>query len=401
MRLRTRLTIALVTAHLVFTALAGWIAWSWVDQSLRQQAEDSARAVGRVLAHGGFSADERVLSRMRELSGHDFRLVSSPTPTRAGAVLITEGTVTVEVDYHNARHEAARQLLLNATLAIAGLGTIAFAAVAWLLARHFARPIEELGDIARHLAGDLTRAVPRIGAGEVQSLAVELEAMRCRLVAAVDAARRTERLATLGTFAATVAHEVRNPLTAVRLAVQMLAKEHPGGTDLPRIEDELERLDLIVDEVLSFARGMHCEPIPTDLRAIVDDAVRLLRRQADHAGVELIVNGNPTNVRADPRRLRQLLLNLVLNAIQACSGGRGNHVTVSVHADGFAVSDDGPGLPSAIAAQLFAAFTTEREGGTGLGLHLAKAVADAHGAQLVHQALNPGTRFVLSHLKIA
>lgn len=401
MRLRTRLATAFVAAHLLLTAVVGWGAWLWVDASLREQAEDSARAVGRVLARGGFSADERVLARMRELAGHDFRLITAPTLASPGAIQISEGGVTIEVDYQTRRYVAARHLLLGATLMVAVLGTLAFAAVAWLIARRFAQPIEALGAAARGIAEDLGRVVPRLGAGEVAQLAGELEAMRLRLVAAAAAARRAERLATLGTFAATVAHEVRNPLTAVRLSVQMLRAEHPQEADLGRIEEELERLDLIVDEVLSFARGMGCEPVACELRAVADDVVRLLRRQAEHAGVALAVAGDPATVRADPRRLRQLLLNLTLNGLQACSGGRGTQVTVRVRRDGLAVQDDGPGIPAEVVRQLFTPFSSAREGGSGLGLHLAKSIADAHGAQLKHETLTPGTRFILGGLPTA
>lgn len=394
MRLRSRLALALVAAHLLLIALTALLAWRWIDTALRTQAEDSARAVGRVLARGGFSTDEHVLARMRELSGHDFRLLPPGEVARPGCVTVTEGTVAVEVGYRTPRYTAARAALLQATLVVALLGTLAFALIAWLLARRFARPIEELRSAARALGGDLDRAVPQVGPGEVAELAAELEAMRRRLRDAVAAERRAERLATLGTFAATVAHEVRNPLTAVALSVQLLRQERPADPDLTRIAEEIERLDLIVDEVLSFARGMRCEIVDCDLRAVADDVARLLRRQAEHAGVALAVAGTAT-VRADPRRLRQLLLNLTLNAIQACSGGRGSAVTIRLAGRELAVEDDGPGLAPGIAAQLFAPFASDREHGTGLGLHLAKAISDAHGAGLAHERVGETTRFVL------
>ncbi len=394
MRLRSRLTLALVAAHLLLTALVAVLAWSWVDDALRVQAEDSARAVGRVLARGGFSTDERVLSRMRELSGHDFHLVDHDVQAKPGAVIVVEDSVAVEVDYRTPRFLAARRAVLLATLAVAVLGTLAFAAVAWLLARRFARPIEQLSSAARNLGDDLDAAVPQVGVGEVAQLAGELEAMRGRLLAAVASVRRGERLATLGTFAATVAHEVRNPLTAVSLTVQAMRREQPAEADLARIAEELERLDLIVDEVLSFARGMACVPAEADLRTIADDVVRLLARQAEHAGVGLAADG-AGRAQVDARRLRQLLLNLTLNAIQACGGGRGSHVVIRVRDGAIAVEDDGPGVPAAILPRLFEPFASDRPEGTGLGLHLAKAVADAHGARLTHLRRDDRTVFSL------
>ena len=331
---------------------------------------------------------------MRELSGHDFRLLPQAAEPRPGSVVVVVDGVAVEVDYRTPRFIAARRSVLTATLGMAVLGTLAFAAVAWLLARRFARPIERLSAAARALDGDLGQAVPQVGGGEIAQLAAELEAMRQRLQAAVEAVRRGERLATLGTFAATVAHEVRNPLTAVSLTIQALRGERPDDRDLARIAEELERLDLIVDEVLSFARGMRCEPVASDLRAVADDVVRLLARQAEHAGVELAVDG-AGRARVDPRRVRQALLNLVLNAIQACSGARGTRVVLHVGGSTIVVEDDGPGVPAALLPRLFAPFASERADGTGLGLHLAKAVADAHGARIDHARIGPTTRFTL------
>jgi signal transduction histidine kinase len=394
MRLRVRLTLTLVAAHLVLITVVAVLAWRWVDEALRTQAEESALSVGRVLARGGFSTDERVLDRMRELSGHDFRLLNRASDARPGYVVVNQGAIAVEVDYRTERYATARRTLLLATLAVAVLGSLAFAIVAWLLARRFARPIEDLSTAARALGDDLSRLVPQVGVGEIAGLARELEAMRARLVAAAEAARHAERLATLGTFAATVAHEVRNPLTAVALHVQMLRQDAPSDPDLQRIAEELERLDLVVDEVLSFSRGMRCDVAACDLRVVADDVTRLLRRQAEHAGVALSCAGHAT-VQADPRRLRQLLLNLVLNAIQACSGGRGSAVLIHLEPAAMTVEDDGPGVANDLAPRLFAPFATGRDQGTGLGLHLAKAIADAHGAHLSYARTDERTRFTL------
>jgi signal transduction histidine kinase len=394
MRLRSRLAVALVAAHLLLIAVVASLAWRWVDVALKAQAEDSARSVGRVLARGGFSTDERVLERMRELSGHDFRLLDRPAEAREGYVVVSQGPVSVEVDYRTERYAAARRTLLVTTAAVALFGSLAFAVVAWWLALRFARPIEDLSTAARALGGNLDRMVPQVGVGEIAGLARELETMRTRLVAAAAAARQAERLATLGTFAATVAHEVRNPLTAVALHVQMLRQESPGDPDLQRIAEELERLDLVVDEVLSFARGMRCEPADCDLQAVAGDVVRLLRRQAEHAGVGLEVDGQG-RVRADPQRIRQCLLNLVLNAVQACSSGRGSRVRVVVASGSVTVEDDGPGVPAEFEPRLFAPFATGRDQGTGLGLHLAKAVADAHGALLTYSRGDGQSRFTV------
>jgi signal transduction histidine kinase len=179
----------------------------------------------------------------------------------------------------------------------------------------------------------------------------------------------------------------------------MLAKRLPQEGSLPLIVDELERLDLIVDELLAFSKGMSARRERCDLRVTVDTVVRLLGRQAEHAQVALAVEGAAT-VSADPARIRQLVMNLLLNAIQAQHGG--GAVRIVILADGFAVEDEGPGVDPALVPQLFEAFASGRREGTGLGLHLAKAIADAHGATLRHEPRQPrGARFVLAGLQPA
>jgi two-component system, NtrC family, sensor histidine kinase HydH len=222
--------------------------------------------------------------------------------------------------------------------------------------------------------------------------------MRARLLELDRQHRKAERLSTLGTFTATIAHEVRNPLSAVRLTVQMLARKQPSEQSLAMITTELERLDLIIDELLGFSKGMSVRPQECDLRTTVEAVVAMMRRQADHAGVAIAVTGSAM-VTADPSRLRQLAMNLLLNAIQAQHGG--GHVRIVINQDGMSIEDDGPGVDAVLVPHLFEAFSSNRPEGTGLGLHLAKAIADAHGARLVYDRGSAGARFTLSGLAAA
>jgi len=310
---------------------------------------------------------------------------------------VAEGGRMVEVSYRTAAYRAARREMLLAVVLVAGFGLILVVAVSWALARSVARPLERLADAARRIGGgDLATPVAAVGSGEPGALAADLEAMRARLADLERRTRDAERLAVLGTFSATVAHEVRNPLSAVRLTIQLLGRRLPGETQLAVLGQELERLDLIVDELLAYARGMTVNREPVDLAAAATSVVSLLQRQADHAGVAVAVSG-AGRANADPMRLRQMLLNLVLNGIQAVqSGGRGGTVSVQVADGRLVVADDGPGLDPVVADRLGRPFATTRADGTGLGLHLAAAVATAHGGSLTHQAGDPGARFVVT-----
>ena len=404
MRTRTRLLRGFVIVNLLLSVVMGLVAWTWLDQSMRAQAEESARSVGRVLAQGGFPLTDEVMAKMRELTGYQFRILPAKEFVRPGTVQVAEAGKVVEVDYQTAAYLKTSHAVLVGSMVMIVIGSLLFWIVARWLALQVARPIEQLAGSARIIGtGNWEQAVAQVGSGELKQLAMELEHMRCRLRDMDRQHRQDERLSTLGTFTATIAHEVRNPLSAVRLTVQMLARRLvPNGQDPAAqiIIEELDRLDLIIDELLAFSKGMSVTTSVCALRLVVDDTVRLFKRQAEHAGVEVLVSGE-ASVIADSARLRQLLMNLLLNAIQAVHGHEtGGKVNINITSDGFSISDNGSGVDAKILPTLFEPFITGKKAGTGLGLHLAKAIAEAHGAKLaVDTTVTTGARFVLSGLR--
>jgi len=395
-RTRTRLLSGFVGVHLVLSLVMGAVALRWVATTQREQAEEAARSVGRVL--GGFVHDPGMVARARALTGYEFRVLDAAGPMRTGTVQVVESGVVIEIDYHSAAFRRASNQVILATASWLFGGALVFALVALWLSRQFARPVEVLAAAARTIGGgDLDAAVPAVGQGEVRALAGDLEHMRARIRELDAQHRQAERLATLGTFAATIAHEVRNPLSAVRLTAQLLARKHSDEPGLRLIGEELERLDYTIDELLSYSKGLTVAKQPCVLRPLAEDVVRLLRRQGEHAGVTLAVSGEAT-VSADPARVRQLLLNLVLNAIQAQHGG--GRVEIAVASDGLSVLDNGPGVDPQVVPRLFEAFASGRPGGTGLGLHLAWSIAVAHGATLAYRRrAEGGSAFVLGGLQ--
>lgn len=389
---RTRLLASFLGSYVVLATLGGGAAWVMLDRFLAAEAAGRARVVAEL---SQFLGSPTVRARLEDLTGYRIRVGPRPPPPEDGVVTVRDEVGRhVSIDYRNAAYAAARRTVLMATLGFIGAGTVLVALLSYLLARGVARPLERLAAAARRIGdGDRERPVPAVGSGEVADLAAELDAMRRRLADLDERIRRHERLTTLGTFTAVIAHEIRNPLSAVRLALQMMARTERADPRLPTLLAELERLDLIVDELLAFSRGIGVERGRCELHAVADDVIRLLQRQADHAGVVVQRQGVAT-VLADPGRLRQLLLNLVLNAIQAQhrDGGR---VVIAVRADGVQVRDDGPGVPPSQQATLFDAFTSGRRDGTGLGLHIAHAIAEAHNATLRYRDDPSGACFEL------
>jgi len=405
MRTRVRLLLAFVVVYAVLAVATGAAVLGIMTASLRATAE--AR-VAQVLAEGGFSLSPSVLARMQTLTGYTMRAVASAEAVPVDWLSISQGDTVLAVDYRTVEHQRLVGAVVGGTAVALVVGVLVFALVAWALARQFATPLERLARAARGIgSGDLEQAVVVGGSGEVRALGLDLEQMRLRLCALVEQRQQAERLATVGLFTATIAHEVRNPLSAVRLTIQLLRRrqEQPqaaGGTSrgdidphLALVEEELERLDLIVDELLAFSKGIQVAPERIDLHTVVAHVLRLLQRQAEHAGVTLRIDGE-AEVRADPARLRQLLLNLVLNAIQAQHGG--GEVVVHLRSDGLSVEDRGPGVAEDLVPHLFTPFASGRVQGTGLGLHLAQAIAAAHGAHLRYERREGCTFFHLHGL---
>lgn len=394
MRTRSRLLLSFVGIHLVLSLIVGAVAWKLVDSLMRQQAQESASAVGEILA--SYHTKE-VIDRMEQLTGYRITVVETDAPKREGTIRISDGTRLIEIDYQTEKHLEASRAIVIATLILIVSGFVLFGVAASILSSQFARPVERLADAADVIgSGNLDQAVPAVGSGELAQLARQLETMRVRIKELDRQHRQDERLAAIGLFTATIAHEVRNPLSAVRLTVQMLAKKNAKDPSITLIMEELERLDLIVDELLAYSKGMSVQPDSCDLRPLAEDVVRLLRRQAEHAGVEVSVAGD-ARVFADGARLRQMLMNLVLNAIQAQHGS--GVVRIGIAGDGFTVNDDGPGVDPALVPHLFEPFSGNRAGGTGLGLHLSWQIAQAHGAKLEYRKLAKGCEFQLSGLK--
>jgi signal transduction histidine kinase len=213
---------------------------------------------------------------------------------------------------------------------------------------------------------------------------------------------RAERLAAVGTLAAGLAHEVRNPLNSAQLQLQVLKRRIDRGsttaTDLLPIvgivADEILRLDRLVTDFLSFAqpRPLRLEPIRLD--ELASSVTDLVRPEAEAAGVELKteLRGGAGTVEIEGERMRQVLLNLMRNAVEAmmADGGSLTVRTAPADAEGNAqiqVEDTGPGFPED--APIFDAFYTTKGAGTGLGLAIAFRIVADHGGTLTAES-KPG-----------
>jgi two-component system sensor histidine kinase HydH len=216
-----------------------------------------------------------------------------------------------------------------------------------------------------------------------------------------------ERLATLGDMAATVAHEIRNPLNAVSMGLQRLGAEfHPAeGEEYGRLvtlmRGEVERLNSIVGEFLSLARPLSLNREAADVADLLADAAALVEADAKASGVEVSVEVRPglPRVRLDRDRFKQALLNVMLNAVQAMPGGGRLGVQAAVAGRHLAVTvtDAGGGIPADLLPRIFEPYVTTRAKGLGLGLAVARRIVEAHGGRIEAESEpGRGSRFRLT-----
>lgn len=218
---------------------------------------------------------------------------------------------------------------------------------------------------------------------------------------------RADRLAAVGEVAAGVAHEIRNPLTSVKLLVQVAAQRHQvdalNGDHLRVIEGEIARIENIIQSLLDFAKPPEPNRVRHDLRDTVRGAVDLVEARAKQCGISMLVTNaeSPAIIEGDPEQLRQVLVNLLLNGIESMPAG--GTLQIATTAGGgansacqVAICDTGPGVPNELLERIFDPFFTTRDRGTGLGLAVSRRIVQEHGGDLTaHNREGGGAVFLL------
>jgi two-component system, NtrC family, sensor histidine kinase HydH len=219
-----------------------------------------------------------------------------------------------------------------------------------------------------------------------------------------DDLRRSEHLASLGMMLASVAHEVRNPLAAIRSTVQLwqrLGDQARTPASLEAVVQAVDRLNMLVGRLLQFARPDNSIPAPVDLNSLIAETAALLRAKAAEQKVEIVTRLTTIpSLTGSAQGLEQVLLNLATNALEAMpTGGRlefGTQFDAKRNLVQLEISDTGVGIPPEARERLFEPFFTTRPEGTGLGLALCREIVAQHGGQIRLEPREPtGTQCVV------
>jgi len=457
--LRILLVIDLVVAGAAVAVglLASEIAGKVVEERLLKQ---TAERTGEFVRSRNLPFTDTLMGYLREMHGvhfitvrtRDGAVVSSSLPVErrgelsaktgslgtAGAVALGDGRYRYESHELYARPEAegaadepltlyalvpegefrdARDLAAGRITRVTVIVLIATSALAIVLSLTIARPIRRLADRMESLAGRagegeaVEAATPRRGPREVAQLAESFDRLMARLWEARAAVARHERLAAVGTVAAGVVHELRNPLSGIRMNLRVLRDELEArgiaDESLAAGLREIERMQVVLDELTDLASG---EPPgergplslgalqPVRLDELVEESLAVFAGRCRHAGVEVVrrYEARGTTVPGDAGRLKQVLINLIVNALDAMSSGGTLEIRVEPGDGGRArvtVADTGGGVRGVDAEGLFEPFVTSKTRSAGLGLYVCKRIIEAHGGEIGWRNTDGGAEF--------
>ncbi|MFT3838449.1 MAG: ATP-binding protein [Myxococcaceae bacterium] len=377
-------------------------------------------------AVGGLLLDDEKAGALHRLTGarveiiadnHTFGAAGDP-PKDPTVRTYPLGPAQLRFSFSRADFFATQRQVLRSFLALMGTGLLLSLAIGVLLSRRFTRPVEALTDAARKIGeGQLDVKVPEQGSRELKQLVTTFNRMTNDLQQTTERLVASERVAAWQEVARRLAHEIKNPLTPIRMSLETLiaasAKkdarfEAMFAQSASAVLEEVDRLKRIVDEFSQFARLPRPQLKRLDLSGLAQQVLGL------YAAHEIAGPGSPTldyaldapaslEVNADRDQLTQVLVNLIKNAEEAMiDAGKGGKITVRVFSRApsvvLEVEDQGPGIPESLLPRLFEPYVTGKAGGSGLGLAIASRIVQEHEGRLEagKAASGSGARFTVT-----
>ncbi|HME92192.1 MAG TPA: ATP-binding protein [Myxococcaceae bacterium] len=325
---------------------------------------------------------------------------------RADVEMEHSGTPALRAEIARARLNLAQAEVARRSMAqrlpyafalLMGASVVLAALTAGLISRRLSKPIEQLTEGATRFAqGELTHQIPERAGGkldELQILIHQFNRMGSELRIQRERLQLSEKLAAWQQVARALAHELRNPLTAMKLSLGRLARWSQSGAierresealreSIQLLDEEIDVLMRMTEAFSSFARLPPPSPRPVELRALLQEVCALYRHQSS-VPIECTADG-PVEVEADPDQLRRAFGNLVKNSIEASKAGDGSVLVAVLANDASAqvtVNDRGHGIPAPLHAPSIPTLST-KSGGSGLGLTICQKILHDHGGSV-------------------
>ncbi len=320
----------------------------------------------------------------------DSPVIVSAARSKGYAQIGSFGWTTLVMQPEDAAMAPVHRMAVIFALLVLLMIPVALIVATWV-SRSIARPIVALTRFTRRYARDkIATAPPTAGSGEVRELADAF----VQLIRDIDVSQqnliRASKLAVVGEMSAIIAHEVRTPLGILRSSAQMLSREPTISADgrelIGFIESETDRLNRLVSAMLDVVRPRASVYAIADMHELIRNSTAMLTAQAQTRGVtlHLQLGARDASVECDVEQITQVLLNLLLNALQILrDGGR---IDITTFDDDqylvVEIADDGPGIDELERSRVFEAFFFKREGGIGLGLAIVQGIINSHHGQI-------------------
>jgi signal transduction histidine kinase len=355
-------------------------------------ATESARGDEEVVSYSHLPAavDENTVHFEPRTLPHGKRklhVLEVEIPVFAKGSTIKWGSIKIGLSLEDMRAEVTKTRLILIVIGLAGLLLGLFSAA--VLGRRIARPIERLvAGTIRVSRGDFSHQIPSESSDEIGDLARSFNEMSAHLLRAQhqmeEANKRlvqVEKLASIGRMAATIAHEIRNPLTSVKLNIQRVflteALDETEREHLKISQEGIGQIERFIKDLLNFTRASELNLNRFSMEQIVEESIKLLRDSCPEKAIVLERDFEPglPEVLADGDKMRQVISNVLRNSYEAVADK--GLVRVSLR-----ISDDGPGIPDTDWENIFEPFFTTKSSGVGLGLSNARKILEQHGGTI-------------------
>lgn len=432
LRLQHRIVIPFILIALATTAAAAWVALSTSADALRARVQAQLMSAASVAARSDFALNPAIVQSMRQVLGADIvatgpdgqilassfsdsqaplaaavarAVANEPVSLRDPIVVDVECGAPCLVVYKRFEDRldsgvaliADTSELVSTTrsvartiLGAAALSIIVMVLVSQAVVRRVTLPLDRLVRFARDVNPE-TQARAAVGNDEIGALAEAFNGMLDRLSRSQEALVRSEKLGLAGLFAARVAHDIRNPMSAIKMQTQLVKARHRGDGDtvatLDSVLSDINQVESVIKDLLELARPGELTRLEASVNAVVQDALQQLAAQFTHRRIVVVTDwaDDLPPLRLDTSRLKQALLNVLVNASEALPTGGQITVSTGRTSQGgieIGICDDGIGVEAAVIDKVFDPFVSTKRDGVGLGLVNAKAIVEGHGGTI-------------------